>query len=177
MIVAGLALTQPEELRRDRWLKILLSIPVVIIITAGFYHLSAITGIFALFFTAVFAFIWKSPFAHFLAIGVSKIIFEGNSRTGIHADIPGARALARHGDLDQAIAHLEAELEKEPFHYEGLLLLADGYKQRRQPERARKALLKLLKSPDLNADQQMLVEKELASLQNFVLLNQLNSRK
>jgi tetratricopeptide (TPR) repeat protein len=177
MIVAGLSLTHAEELRRDRWWKIALSIPVVTIITAGFYNLSAISGFFSILFMGVLGFIWKSPFAHFLSLGISKIIFEGNSRTGIRADISGAKALARHGDLDEAIAHLEAELQKEPFNYEGLLLLADGYKQRGQYERARKALVNLFESPDLTPDQRIVVEHELAALKNLVVANQMNSRK
>jgi len=177
MAGVGAMVTQPEELRPFRWLKVFLSFPLVLLFVSAFYDSTVTSGIFSIFGFAILAFIWKTPMAYFGGFCVSHLIFGGNWKTGIHADIAGAKALARHGDLDAAIQYLEAELEKEPANYEGVLLLSDGYAQKHQLARSCGLLQKLCNSETLTPEQKIMVEQRKTDLENRMLIEQIKSSK
>src|SRR5688500_13810505 len=123
--VLGIAATHPHELREHRWLKIILSFPPVLIISSAGYATSAANAYFAAFSFAILAFIWKSPLAHFFSLVFMRMLTgDLNRPTGIRAEFGAAKSLHKHGDIDDAFLHTRRELEKDPFSYEGLLLLA-----------------------------------------------------
>jgi hypothetical protein len=147
-VLAGIAATHPHELRPHRWLKIVLSLPIVLLITSEFYQLSQIGGYFAIWGFAILAFIWKSPMAHLGSLCVHRLIYgDMNRPTGVQPDFFGPKALRKHGDIKEAIHLCEQELAKEPLSYEGLLLLSELLLEDGKPERALKALESLGNAP------------------------------
>lgn len=176
-IAAGLAATHPEELRPFRWLKIALSLPIVVLVVSVFHELGPIRGYFAMFGIGVLGFIWKSPIAHFLSFGFTRLIVGDWQRpTGVRCELAGPRALFKRGDLPDALRLLLQELDKDPFNYEGLLLLADLHEAMDRPTEAAKPLEKLLNKPGLSADQTSMVSARLRTIQDRLLVAALNQR-
>lgn len=161
----GLAATYPLELRRNRWWRIIFSIPVVVLIASVFYELS-ILGYFALWGFAILGFIWMGPMAHFGSVVLQRLLYGDFQRmSGVVADFGGAKALRKHGDLEDALRHTLAELEKEPSHYEGLLLLIGLYHDQREGAKALEAVQRLFGHAQLTQEQRRFVwqlRKELA---------------
>ena len=153
-IILGIAATHPEELREHRWLKMLLSIPPVLVVASALSELGPINGFFSAFCIALLAFIWKSPLAHFSSLAFMRLLSgDMNRPTGIRAELGAARSFYKHGELDDALRHTKLELDKEPYHYEGLLLLAQIYIDMDQPERALKTLDRILAKTPLTEEQ------------------------
>lgn len=158
-IVLGYLATQPEELRRLRWLKIAFSIPPALVIASASVGLDYGNAILAAFGFAILAFIWKSPIAYAGSLIFVRLLQGDVNRvtTGIRADFGAAKALHKHGDLDDALRHTKAELEKDPSNYEGLIFLAQLYVDLDEPDRALKTLNLLLASPSLTHAQRIAV--------------------
>lgn len=176
-IALGLAATHPLELREYRWLKIALSLPIVLLITSVYQELGAFRGYFAMFGIGVLGFIWKSPIAHCMSGGFMKLILGNwNQPSGIRAEIGGPRALFKHGEYDEALVLTQRELEKDPMNYDGLLLLADIYEALSRPTDAQKALQKLLNKPALTADQRNMIQARIDKINERQLISQLNRR-
>lgn len=177
-ILLGLAATRDLELRPFRWLKIALTLPIVLYLTFVFRNeLERVTGYFAIFSFAILAVIWKSSMAHFGSLAVGRLIYGDMTRpTGIQADFSGPKALRKHGDLAEAIALAQQELEKEPHSYEGLLLLADLYLEADEQPRALKTMEKLLGNADLTKEQRDLVQARKEKIEEWELLARLNQR-
>ena len=177
-LLAGLALTHPEELRPFRYLKIVLSIVPVLLITSLFHQMDRQSGYFALWSVGFLAIVWKTPLAHYAALGVERLITgDMNRPTGFQADVAGAKSLYRDGDLDDAIRYLSAELEKEPFHCEGLLLLSEMLEKARGPEQGIGPLKKLLARGVLTAEQRDIATIRLRALEERAIVAELNSRR
>ena len=176
-VAAGLAATQHHELRAFRWLKIAVSLPLVVLIASVFDEMSGAGGWFALWPVALLGFIWKSPLAHLASAGVSRLIYgDLNRSTGIRAEFGGPKALLQHGDLEDALRVTLQELEKEPRNYEGGLLLSEIHQAMDQPKLAAKALERLLGSGGLTADQKHTVSARLAGIEDRLLIAALNQR-
>jgi hypothetical protein len=176
-IVAGIAATHHLELREHRWLKIALSLPLVVLITSVFHQLHAVSGYFAMWSIGILAFIWKSPIAHFFTFGFTKLIHGNpNQASGIRAEIAGPRALFKHGDLEEALRLTLQELEKEEFNYDGLLLLADIHEAMNQPAKATEALTKLLRRRGLTANQRKMIRARTAKIEEKILIATLNAK-
>lgn len=177
-LLIGLALTHPEELRPFRHLKIVLSIIPVLLITSLFYHMDRQSGYFALWSVGFLAIVWKTPLAHYAALGVERLITgDMNRPTGFDADVPGARALYLDGDLEDAIRYLNAELKKEPFHFEGLLLLSEMLEKSHGAKEGIGPLQKLLSGAVLSAEQKAIASDRLRVLEERAIVAELNSRK
>ena len=167
----GLAATHPEEAREGRWWKIVLSLPPVLVIASALHELSGINGYFAAFSFGILGFIWKSPIAHYGSLAFLRLLNgDMNRPTGIRAEFGAARRLHLHGDLDDALKHTRQELEKEPYHYEGLLLLAQIYIDLDKPDRALATLDTLLAHTPLTAAQHQAVTSTRQSLQSSLAL-------
>ena len=171
-ILAGIAATHPLELRPSRWTRIIASLPIVLLITSVFNQLNAVSGYFALWGFGLLGFLWASPIAHAATSGVHHLIFGEQNRlsSGVHASFSGARALKRHGDLPEAIRLTEAELEKEPLSYEGLMLLSELFEQVGEQQKAIGALQHLLQSGNLTANQRKCVRDRSNELARGVAL-------
>ena len=176
-VLAGIAATHPLELREHRWLKIALSLPLVVLIAATFHELAPVRGYFAMFSIGILGFIWKSPMAHLCSGGFLRLITGNmNQTSGIRAELAGPKALLKHGDLTDALAVTLRELEKDPLNYEGLLLLADTHEALDQPGPAARALEKLLRRPGLTADQRKMVRSRREKIEERQLVTTLNRR-
>jgi hypothetical protein len=177
IIAFGIAVTHPEELRGHRWLKIILSIPVVLVIASAVHELNAINAYFSAFSFAVLAFIWRSPIAHFFSLVFMRLLNgDMNRPTGIRAEFGAAKRLHIHGDLDDALKHTRRELEKDPFNYEGLLLLAQIYIDIDEPLNAVKTLNLALCKSTLTPEQRIAVLAAKQSLEANLRVAELNSK-
>jgi hypothetical protein len=176
-IVAGLAVTQHPELRCHRWLKIALSIPIVLLIVSAFQELGPVRGYFAMFGLGVLAFVWKGPMGHFLSfLFVRLLVGDWQRPTGVQVELGGVRALKKHREFSEALALLTQELDKDPLDHEGLLLLGELLEALQQPAAAAKALQKLLNKPGLSADQRSMVSARLRRVEERQLIGSLNQR-
>ena len=156
--ILGIAATHPLELRDHRWLKIILSFPPVLMITSAAYETTAVNAYFGAFSFGILGFIWKSPMAHFFSLVFMRLLNgDLNRPTGIRAEFGAAKSLRKHGDIDDAFMHTRRELEKDPFNYEGLLLLAQLHIDVDEPERALEALDLILAKTPLTADQRAII--------------------
>ena len=148
VVEAGLFfLTQPEELRRYRWLRLLVSLPL---------FWCALTFFLPLFICGVglLAVMWSDVLAHYLSGGLTNLLHRDiTSETGIKADFHYARNHRRDGETQKAIAAIEHELKKEPANYEGLMLLAEIYQDLNQPEEALQRLQIIVDGPSATQDQ------------------------
>ena len=150
----GLAATHVEELRPFRWLKIVLSMPPVLAIASAIHQLTEASGYFAAFCLGILGFIWKAPVAHFGSFIFMQLINgDFNRPSGIRAEFGAAKRLHFHGDLDDALRVTRQELEKDPFNYEGLLLLAQLYIDTDAPDRALQTIDLLVANTPLTAEQ------------------------
>lgn len=165
-IVLGYAATQPEELRQFRWLKIGLSMPPVLVITSAVIQLGAINAYFSAFSFAILAFIWRSPIAHAGSLVFMRLIQGDVNRvtSGVRAEFGAAKALRKHGDLDDALRQTKAEHEKEPYNYEGLILLAQIYLDLEDIEAARRSLDLVLRRSVLTPEQRTAVRSSYEAL-------------
>lgn len=165
-VAIGAAATHPAELRARRWTRIILSLPIVVLIVSAFCRLDGFRGYFALWGFAILGFLWMEPMAYAATEGVQQIIFGDQSRvtSGVRASFSGARALRRHGDLDEAIRLTEAELEKEPTSYEGLLLLSELFEEAGEHAKAAASVERLIPNNALTAEQQKCVRHRLDQL-------------
>jgi hypothetical protein len=168
----GYLATRPEELRELRWLKIVASMPPILIITWASYDLNLVNACFGTFSFAILAFLWKSPIAYAGSLLFMRMIQGDMNRltTGVRAEFGAAKALHKHGDLDDALKHTRAELEKEPYSYEGLLLLAQIHIDLDQPERAMKAVDLILERTQLTEDQRKLIQQTRKAVEESLLL-------
>jgi hypothetical protein len=165
-IAIGMGATQPLELRHNRWWRIALSLPVVLLIVSVFWELAGIRGYFALWGVAILGFIWMGPMAHAATTLLQPILFgDLNRNSGIRAEFAGAKALRQHGDIAEALKLTEEELAKEPLNYEGLLLLAELCHESGHHSKAVKALDLLLTSRALTPAQRRLVSEQRLKLQ------------
>jgi hypothetical protein len=165
-VAIGLAVTHPLELRAWRWTRIGLSLPIVVLIVSIFCGLEGFRGYFAMWGFALLGFLWMEPMAYAATEGVQHIIFGDDTRasSGVRATFSGARALRRHGDLDEAIRLTEAELEKEPKSYEGLMLLSELFEETGEHGKAAAALEQLIDSGALTAEQRKCAQQRLGQL-------------
>ena len=169
----GLAVTHLEELREGRWWKIILSMPPVLIISSALHEMSAINAYFGAFSFGILGFIWKSPIAHYGSLAFLRLLNgDMNRPTGIRAEFGAAKRLHVHGDLDDALKHTKQELVKDPYNYEGLLLLAQIYIDLDKPDRALATLDTLLARTPLTAEQRTAVTTTRQSLENSIALAQ-----
>ena len=167
LVVAGLgiAATHLEELRPFRWLKIILSMPPTLMIAASLHDISSINPFLSAFSFGILALIWKTPIAHFGSFLFMRLInADFNRPSGMRAESGAAKRLHEHGDLDDALRLTREELEKDPYNYEGLLLLAQLYIDTDVPERALQTIDLLLANTPLTADQKAAVTATRKSL-------------
>jgi hypothetical protein len=176
-VLLGILATHPLELREHRWLKIALSLPIVVLIASVFDQITVVGGYFAMFGIGVLGFIWKSPIAHLYAAGFCRLIYgDMNRNTGIRPNFHGPKALRSHGDLDDAIALTLAELEKDPHNYEGLLLLSELYEQSQGDRAAIPPLHSLLQKARLTNEQRAFIRARIEKLNERLIVAELNAR-
>lgn len=131
-------LSHPLELRSDRWLKVAFSVPLVfLIVTAMTSELDRGRGLRLIISVAVLGFVWCGNIAC-LCSGSFANFFHGDisSPTGMGLNFRYAKNHRRDGEIEQAIAAIEHELQKDPKNFEGLMLLAGVYQDMKQPEKA-----------------------------------------
>ena len=154
-IVLMFALSHPEELRKGRWLKMVISMPVLIFLALmlGFQP----TNEFGAFGNAtlyvggvvLFALIWMRNFTWFGAQAVHRLIHGSSSQGGggFVPDYRGARSRVEDGDYELAIEYVKFELAKEPGNFEGLWLLAAIYQEQKKTKEAAQQLDLILAVP------------------------------
>ena len=143
-IVLMFALSHPEELRRGRWLKLAISLPVLLFLgwMLGFQPTNELTAFGnATFYaggTVLFALIWMKNFTWFGAQTLHRLIHGSSSQGGggFVPDYRGARSRVEDGDYDRAIEYVKFELAKEPGNFEGLWLLAAIYQEQKKLKEA-----------------------------------------
>lgn len=172
VVVLGYFATQPEELREHRWLKMALSMPPVLMITWAAMELNHANAYFGAFSFAILGFVWKSPIAYAGSLLFVKMLQGDVNRvtTGIRAEFGAAKALHKHGDLEDALRQTKAELEKDPFNYEGLLLLAQLYIDLDQPERALKTMDLILEKSVLTENQREVITQTRCAVEESMLV-------
>jgi hypothetical protein len=176
IVVGGYFLTTPVEIRAQRWPCILISIPLaLIILNATLEPARGIAGILAI---SSFAYLWKKVFAHYAGEGVMRLI-TGNldARSGITPDLRRAKWNRKEGRLKEAIAELVAELEKDRFDVEAVVLLADLHQENQDLFAAHKAIEGLFKSGRLAGVQIDMIAARKTKLEEKILIAQLNAGK
>lgn len=151
-IVLMLALSHPEELRRGRWLKMALSMPVLLFLAwlLTFKPTNDAAAIGNVTFYAggvvVFTLIWLSNFTWFGAQAFHRLTHgrPGQGGGGFVPDYRAARSRVEDGDYEQAIEYVKFELAKEPGNFEGLWLLAAIYQEQKKVPEARQQLDRIL---------------------------------
>ncbi len=133
-----LILSNPIELRSGRWLKIAISLPLVLGFIGGMSSgLNARGGLILISCIVALAFVWCANLSWFFAGSFANFFYSDiSSPTGIRSDFRYAKIHRRDGELEQAVAAIEHELKKEPENFEGLILLAGVYNDMKQPEKA-----------------------------------------
>lgn len=181
----GWLLTQPEELRANRWRRILLSLPFVILFSntlAGNLRAArSFLAVFVLFLGVMaafaIAFIWRSVLAHYGAGAAGRLIYgDMNVRTGVRSDFRAAKSFYSHGELREAFQEVRAELKHDPLNYEGLLLLADLHLQSGFPAKALLELDRLLQNPRLTPAQHQFVTARRRTIEEPLLVQTANRR-
>jgi hypothetical protein len=165
--VAGLIwLTNPPELRRFRYVRIALSVPLLYVIGAvGSQRLvwgmtegiSFFEGLAIVASVVGLAIIWAGGGAWLAARTVSGLMeTEPTKLTGPYPEFRFARNCLRDGDLEGALAEAKRELKKDGANFEGLMLLSDIYQDLNSPSKAIAALGVILKSEKATDDQKKL---------------------
>jgi hypothetical protein len=158
--VVMLLLSRPPELRRWRAVKMWVSLPmlavagVIMAINAG-DPASAIGQVgFYAFFIGIPAIMWAPEMAWHSSRLLSTLLHgDGRAGGGFRPEYHLARHYLKEGDLAEALRHCQEELDKEPNDFEGLLLLAQIWLDRKRPPEAIKALERIIASP-LATDEQ-----------------------
>lgn len=132
-IVLMFALSHPGELRRGRWLKMAVSLPVLTAL--GWLFDQASAGLMMPMAACVIAFglIWMKNFTWFGGQAFLRLTLgSGKAGGGFVPDYRGARSRVEDGDYEQAIEYVKFELAKEPGNFEGLWLLAAIYQEQKK---------------------------------------------
>ena len=149
-------LTETPEVSAGRGVKISVSLPIVWFIAATVSKpidlgssLTAITLALAL------VFLWRGNVAHLIGHRVARFFYgDGSQSAGHTPEYKFAREKALAGEFEEAIKLCHWELSKQPDNYEGLLLLATIYMERKQPKLALEQIELILKTPHLSDPQQ-----------------------
>lgn len=147
-----LGLSHPEELRRGRWVRMALSLPVLLLIQRMF---ALGLMIFCIGGVVVFTLIWLNHFTWFGAQAFHRLIHGGPAKGGgsFVPDYRGARSRVEDGDYEQAIEYAQFELAKEPGNFEGLWLLAAIYQEMKKPKEALAQIDLILACPTSTPEQ------------------------
>ena len=92
--------------------------------------------------------------AGLFANGLVNFLNSEPTRTsGFLPDYRPAKIAARDGDLSQAILFTEEQLEKNPNHYEGLMLLGSLCADAGQPDKAIQMMNRIIANPEATGKQ------------------------
>jgi hypothetical protein len=177
-ILLGVWMTHPEELRPRRWGRILVTLPFTCWIANAFATpIDLAQGMFSFFWSFFVAFFWRDVFAHYVSDQIMKsmIGFSPFAR-GVEVDLQYVKSAIRFGETDRAVELLEEELEKEPYSYEGLLLLSSLNAELKRWEAAIAPLGLLLENGRLSHEQRAHVGELKKKLEDSLLVEQLNAR-
>lgn len=177
-ILLGVLLTQPVELREKRWQRIGMTLPFTCWIGNALALPNAVVrGIYSFFALFLVGFIWRDVFAHYLADQFIQTIagFSKQAR-GVDVDLQYVKSAIRFGELERALELLREELEKDPCHYEALLLQATLNSELKRWQAAIDPLKLLLEKGRLTDEQREFVAREKKKLEDTLLVEQLNAR-
>lgn len=182
-IVLMLGLSHPEELRKGRWLKMVVSLPLLIFLALMLAWKPGDQGaafgnvVFYAGGVIVFAIVWMRNFTWFGAQAFHRLIHgnPGQGGGGFVPDYRGARSRVEDGDYDQAIEYVKFELAKEPGNFEGLWLLAAIYQEQKKLKEAGQQLDLILACPASTPEQ--VVAARAAQVQLRALQIQLDSQR
>jgi tetratricopeptide (TPR) repeat protein len=154
-ILLMFAVSHPPPLRKGRWWKMLISLPVLGAARWLFDQASAASVQPLVVCVITFALIWLNNFTWFGAEAVHLVVHGRRNQGGggFVPDYRGARSRVEDGDYEEAIEYLKFELAKEPGNFEGLWLLAAIYQEVKQPKPALAALDRILACPTSTPEQ------------------------
>ena len=154
-ILLMVAVSHPAPLRKGRWWKMLVSLPVLG--AAGWLFNQASPAVVQPLVVCVvaFALIWLNNLTWFSAELVHRIVHgrPNQGGGGFVPDYRGARSRVEDGDYEQAIEYVKLELAKEPGNFEGLWLLAAIYQEQKKPKEAAQQLDRILACPTSTPEQ------------------------
>ena len=157
LVLAGpvlFLLTQPEELRRHRWLRILFSLPLIAC-ALTFFLPFFIGGI------GLLAIIWSDVLGHYTSGWFTDFLHRDiSSETGMKPDFRYAKNHRRDGEPQKALAAIQHELGKDPKNFEGLLMLAETHEDLNQPGAALAQLAIILDNPEATEEQKEVARRE-----------------
>jgi len=175
-----LGLSHPVELRRLRWIQMAASYPLVnsmlfLTITPVYGQLDAIGLVIAYGFCAVFlGAIWSHNVGLLWGMALTRYLEGGGKHSAtLKPDLRQARIHIDEGELPQAIESLEHELEKDPFNFEILHLLAAVHKELKQYEQALNRIDRMEQNPDLTDQQREVAEQARLQLEDLRLRQKL----
>lgn len=149
------ALSHPGELRRGRWLKMAISLPVLLAL--GWLFDQASPGLVMPMAACVIAFglIWMKNFTWFGGQAFLRLTHgrPNQGGGGFVPDYRAARARIEDDDYEQAIQYAKFELAKEPGNFEGLWLLAAIYQEQKKTKEAAQQLDLILACPTSTPEQ------------------------
>lgn len=182
-IVLMFALSHPEELRRGRWLKMAISMPVLgfLALMLGFQATNEFGAFGNVTLYAggviVFGLIWMRNFTWVGAQTFHLLIHGGPNRGGggFVPDYRGARSRVEEADYEMAIQCVKFELAKEPGNFEGLWLLAAIYQEQKKLKEAGQQLDFIVVCPTSTPEQ--VAAARAAQVQLRALQIQLDSQR
>jgi hypothetical protein len=150
------ALTRPLELHEHRRLRISASMVLVFILALSLQAGLGIHLFFNVFLFVFLCFLWAPVLAFHLSNGLCQMLFSGGSQVasgGFRPDYREARSKIEDNQFDEAIKLTQAELEKDPSNYEGRVLLASLFHERKMPVEALIHLEAILNNPEATSEQ------------------------
>lgn len=158
--------TQPEELRDNRWVKIVFSTPAVWLI-AQMATGGPAGGFMAVGCTLLLAFFWAPVISHYTSGWLlDQVQRFSTDEGGFRVDFSQARIHIDQRQFPESIKAVRHELRKDPKNYEGHLLLAGLYREMKQPSEAMAALAVILDNPAATEEQKRVARAGLEELRN-----------
>ncbi|NBR85518.1 MAG: tetratricopeptide repeat protein [Verrucomicrobia bacterium] len=148
-VILMFAASHPAPLRKGRWLKMLISLPVLGVAGWLFDQGSPASVQPLVGCVIAFSLLWLNNFTWFAAEAVHRVVHgrPNQGGGGFVPDYRGTRSRVEDGDLEQAIEYVQFELSKEPGNFEGRWLLAAIYQEQRKFKEAAEQLDLILACP------------------------------
>jgi len=149
-------LTNHEELRPRRWIRIVPSLFIVFCLCESLRQEinQDMIGSIALF--VILAFIWAPTLSHIGSKSFVHFIFSDSDRSILGGFVPDyhiARSFIEEEKWEDAMKAVEYELDKDSNNYEGRRLMASLYLQINEPKKAIAQLQVILANPHATDEQ------------------------
>jgi hypothetical protein len=164
-------LTNPLELRGQRWIKIIPSLLIVFFLGETLRQGIGFQMIGSIFMMVLLTFIWAPTLSHYSSKGFIHFLFSDSDRSILGGFVPDyhiARSFIQDEKWDEAMKAVENELDKDLNNYEGRRLMASLLLQKNQPDKAIPHLQVILANPHATEEQKQFARHGIEECQTAV---------